>query len=188
MLSYYSIAIFSRRAIFIGGHFMMGALLMLTGYFIQQKQAELVLLTLSSHIIIYQATQGATLFIYIAEIANNDAIMGMCLFMMMFCTTVQSLTSTYLINAVLGIDGLFFGLGGIQFIAVFWFLIGLKETQTLSATEKKKIYWPESLRQSESDSAIKGAPAAIEKPIMSQGSQLVVGAPLLTEGDSIQEN
>ena len=56
MLSYYSIAIFSRRAIFIGGHFMMGALLMLTGYFIQQKQAELVLLTLSCHIIIYQAT------------------------------------------------------------------------------------------------------------------------------------
>lgn len=80
------------------------------------------------------------------------------------------MTSTYLINAVLGIDGLFFGLGGIQFIAVFWFLIGLKETQTLNATEKKKIYWPEHLRQSETDSAIKGAPAAIEKPILSQGS------------------
>lgn len=36
-LSYYSIAIFSRRAIFIGGHFYMGVLLFLTGYFISIK-------------------------------------------------------------------------------------------------------------------------------------------------------
>lgn len=35
ILSYYSIAIFSRRTIFIGGHFMMAALLTLTGYFIR---------------------------------------------------------------------------------------------------------------------------------------------------------
>jgi len=53
ILSYYSIAIFSRRAIFIGGHFFMGALLVMSGYFISIKQAELVLLSLCCHIIIY---------------------------------------------------------------------------------------------------------------------------------------
>ena len=34
ILSYYSIAIFSRRAIFIGGHFFMGILLVMSGYYI----------------------------------------------------------------------------------------------------------------------------------------------------------
>jgi len=35
VLSYYSVAIFSRRAIFIGGHFVMGVLLLMSGYYIQ---------------------------------------------------------------------------------------------------------------------------------------------------------
>lgn len=34
-LSYYSVAIFTRRALFIGGHFFMGALQLMCGFFIQ---------------------------------------------------------------------------------------------------------------------------------------------------------
>jgi len=37
ILSYYSVAIFSRRAIFIGGHFFMGVLLVMSGYYIHIK-------------------------------------------------------------------------------------------------------------------------------------------------------
>ena len=80
ILSYYSIAIFTRRTIFIGGHFFMGTLLLLTGFFIRIQQVELVLLALCSHIVVYQATHGSAMFIYIAEIANHDGILGMCVF------------------------------------------------------------------------------------------------------------
>ena len=58
----------------------MGALLMLTGYFIRIMQVELVLLTICSHIDVYQATQGAIMFIYIAEVATYDGILGLCVF------------------------------------------------------------------------------------------------------------
>ena len=70
--------------------------------------------------------------------------MGLCLFMMMFCTTIQSMSSTYLMNALLGVDGMFFALGFVQVLAFFFFLIAMKETQGLSASEKKKLYLPES--------------------------------------------
>ena len=80
ILSYIVISTFSRRTIFIGCHFFMGALLMLTGYFIRIMQVELVLLTICSHIVVYQATQGAIMFIYIAEVATNDGILGLCVF------------------------------------------------------------------------------------------------------------
>jgi len=53
ILSYYSVSIFSRRTVFVGGHFFMGVLLFLTGYYIHIKQAELVLLSLSSYCIVF---------------------------------------------------------------------------------------------------------------------------------------
>jgi hypothetical protein len=34
ILSFYSVAIFSRRTLFIGGHFFMGVLLLMSAYFI----------------------------------------------------------------------------------------------------------------------------------------------------------
>lgn len=56
IVSYYSIAIFSRRAIFIGGHFFMGLLLVVSGYYIHMQQPELVLLSFCSFVVIYQST------------------------------------------------------------------------------------------------------------------------------------
>ena len=49
----------------------------------------------------------------------------------MILTTVQSMTSTALMNGILGVDGLFFVLGVIQIIGLFVFLFSLKETQGL---------------------------------------------------------
>lgn len=155
ILSYYSIAIFSRRTIFIGGHFFMAALCTLTGYFIRQKQVELVLLAVCSHIVVYQATQGAAMFIYIAEIANHDGLLGLCIFMQMVSTTLQSMSATWLMNGVLGVDGLFFVLAVIQVIAVICFTFFMKETQGLKPAEKKVLYTPAHLRPNESRQAEK---------------------------------
>lgn len=56
ILSYYSVAIFSRRAIFIGGHFFMSVLLIMSGYYMHINQPELVLLSLCSFVAVYQAS------------------------------------------------------------------------------------------------------------------------------------
>jgi hypothetical protein len=111
ILSYYSVAIFSRRAIFIGGHFFMGVLLGMSGYYIHIDQPELVLLSFCSFVIVYQASQGSCLFIYIAEIVVNEVAMGLALFTLMLAMTIQSMFSTYLINSKMGLDFLFYSLG-----------------------------------------------------------------------------
>jgi len=88
IISYYSIAIFSRRAIFIGGHFIMGVLLCISGYYIHLNQPELVLLSFCSFVVVYQATQGSCMYIYIAEIVVNELAMGLALLCMMLTMTV----------------------------------------------------------------------------------------------------
>jgi hypothetical protein len=159
ILSYYSIAIFSRRTIFIGGHFFMAALLTLTGYFIRINEVELVLLTICSHIIVYQATQGAVMFIYIAEIANHDGILGLCVFVQMVFATLQSMSTTALMSGALGVDGLFFVLGVVQVIALVCFSVFMKETQGLKPAEKKQLYTPAHLRAAEKKSLDAGKTA-----------------------------
>ena len=132
ILSYYSIAIFSRRAIFIGGHFFMGVLLMTSGYYIHINQPELVLLSFCSFVVVYQASQGSCMFIYVAEIVVNEVAMGLSLFSLMLAMTIQSMFSTYLINSKMGLDVLFYVLGLIQLVPFLYFAICLRETQGLS--------------------------------------------------------
>lgn len=64
-------------------------------------------------IIIYQATVGSVLFVYIAEIVTSDATMGLVVFTLMFLLTIQSCTTTLLINSPLGIDGISYALGAL---------------------------------------------------------------------------
>lgn len=140
ILSYYSIAIFSRRAIFIGGHFFMGVLLVMSGYYIHINQPELVLLTFCSFVVIYQASQGSCMFIYVAEIVVNEVAMGLSLFSLMLTMTIQSMFSTCLINSKMGLDVLFYILGLLQLVPFLYFALCLKETQGLSTQQKKKLY------------------------------------------------
>ena len=133
ILSYYSVAIFSRRSIFIGGHFFMGVLMIMSGYYIHINQPELVLLSFCTFVVVYQASQGSCLWIYVAEIVVNEVAMGLALFTLMLAMTIQSMFSTYMINMKWGLDVLFYSLGLIQLIPFFYFLIFMKETQGLSA-------------------------------------------------------
>lgn len=89
----------------------MGVLLCISGYYIHVNQPELVLLSFCSFVVIYQATQGSCMYIYVAEIVVNEVAMGLSLLCMMLTMTVQSLFSTYLINGKLGLDVVFYGLG-----------------------------------------------------------------------------
>ena len=56
VLSLWTIKYLSRRAIFIGGHLVMGILLFMVAHFIDTKQPELVLINICLFIITYQAT------------------------------------------------------------------------------------------------------------------------------------
>lgn len=82
------------------------------------------------------------MFIYIAEIANHDGLFGLCIFIQMILIVLQSCSSNYLMNEVLGVDGLFFAFGIIQIIALVIFSFTLKETQGLKPAEKKVLYTP----------------------------------------------
>lgn len=139
ILSYYTISMFTRRAIFVGGHFIMAALLFISAYFTQIKNVDLVLWTLCAFIIVFQATQGTVIFIYISEIVCSEAAMGLALFVLMICLTVQSMFGPLIYTSKLGIDGMFFALGLIHVAAFTMFFFFLKETQGLSSAEKKKL-------------------------------------------------
>jgi len=140
ILSYYSIAIFSRRAVFIGGHFFMGVLLVMSGYYIRINQPELVLLSFCTFVVIYQSTQGSGLFVYVSEIVVNEVAYGLALFTLMLTMTFQSMFATLLINNKWGLDIVFYALGLFQLLPVTLFVFGLKETQGLSTLQKKKLY------------------------------------------------
>ena len=51
ILSYYSIGWFSRKAIFVGGHFFMGLFLFICGYLIDQRLEDLTLISLCLFVI-----------------------------------------------------------------------------------------------------------------------------------------
>jgi hypothetical protein len=62
----------------------------------------------------------------------------------MFGLTVQSMFTTCLLNSKLGVSGMFYVLGVVQCIAFTSLFMFMKETQGLSASEKKRLYAIES--------------------------------------------
>jgi len=54
---------------------------------------------------------GSMFFIYVSEVVSSDSVMGLCIFTIQFCMTLQSMTTVWLLNSKLGVDGLFYLLG-----------------------------------------------------------------------------
>jgi hypothetical protein len=52
------------------------------------------------------------------------------------------MTTVALLNSKLGVDGLFYLLGGIQGVAFVTLAVFVKESKGLSDTEKKSLYSP----------------------------------------------
>ena len=147
MASYYTISMFSRRTIFIGGHLLMGMILCLSGYLMSLKQPDLVLYSLCSFVAVYQSTQGSCLFIYVAEIVVNEIAMGLALFSLMLAQTIHSMCSTYMINCKYGLDVILYAFGIFQLVPALYFTLCMRETQGLSAQDKKKLYVPVEMQQ-----------------------------------------
>lgn len=80
ILSYYSVSFFKRKTLFVGGHFIMGALLLMSGYYIHTLKHDLCLLCILIYIMIFQMTTGSLLFIYVSEVVSSDSVMGLCIF------------------------------------------------------------------------------------------------------------
>ena len=139
-MSYFTITLLSRRALFVGGHFIMCVLMFLTGFYVDMKKHDLALVCILLFIVVFQCTQGTAIFIYISEIVSSDSVMGLCLFAMMFGLTVQSMAFTQIMNSKLGVNGLFYVLGACQIIAFVVLSIFMKETKGLTAHEKKELY------------------------------------------------
>jgi hypothetical protein len=53
ILSYYSVSFFKRKTLFVGGHFIMGVLLMMAGYYIHTLKHDLCLLCIILYIITF---------------------------------------------------------------------------------------------------------------------------------------
>jgi hypothetical protein len=88
LLSYFTVSYFSRRALFIGGHFCLCVLLFMTGNYVENKHHDHALACILVYIIVFQCTTGSAIFIYIAEICDSDSVMGLCLFVLMFGLTL----------------------------------------------------------------------------------------------------
>lgn len=53
LMALWTVKYLTRRALFIGGHFVMGILHILCAYYIEEKKSELVLIYLCAFIVVY---------------------------------------------------------------------------------------------------------------------------------------
>jgi hypothetical protein len=105
------ISSFSRRAIFLGGHFICCILNFAIVYFVLNKRHDAVLYTLCLEIFLFNASLGSIFWIYLSEIANSDTVMGLCQFIGMTLLTFESSVATQVLNGKIGVQGMFMFLG-----------------------------------------------------------------------------
>ena len=81
-----------------------------------------------------QMGTGTCWWIYVGEVANATAN-GLCVMMMMVVLIAQSLTTNTIIDAI-GVQGMFYILGGSQFIFIFILHFAMKESKGMSIEER----------------------------------------------------
>ena len=96
----------------------------------QKNSIGAVLASIVIYLIAIQNGNGSAFWVYCGEVANATAN-GLCVFVLMGVLLIQSLTTATLIDAM-GVAGLFYTLGGIQFIIAFIFHLVMKETKGLT--------------------------------------------------------
>lgn len=139
-LSNFTVSIFTRRQLFIGFHFLIGISLMMAGYCVRLQNADLVLTGISLMILSFQMSNGSAFWIYVGEIATEQAI-GLCLLMLMGLLLIQSLVANALMSAM-GYEVFFYVFAGFQLVICAVFYVFLRETKGLSNEQKMKLYAP----------------------------------------------
>ena len=142
----YSARAFSRRFLFIGGHFTMGLCHLAIGLFILLNKSTLALVAILLFLFCFQNTSGAITWLYCSEVAVDSALgfVGTSGYAVIF---VLTLTIQPMMNSSIGQSGTFFIFGIISLAGAVWCHLYLKETSNgLSDKEKKSLYIPDDIK------------------------------------------
>lgn len=140
--SLYSAKHFSRRFLFIGGHFGMGMAHIAVGICILLVWANLALVSMLIFMFIFQNSSGCITWLYCSEVAVDVAlgVVGVAGYFTIFWL---SLYTVPLMNSGLHQSGTFFLFGVVSIFASAWCFYYLKETSGgLTDKQKKSLYVP----------------------------------------------
>ena len=132
VLSNFTVALFSRRKLFIGGHMLMGVFLSLIAIGVNIGQPTLILSCIVAFIISLQTSNGTCFWVYCGETVTPVGL-GLCLFMLMGYLTIVIFIAPMLVTGSFGVANTFFLLAGFQVITCVTLFLWLRETTGLTA-------------------------------------------------------
>ena len=141
--SLYSAKTFSRRFLFISGHFTMGLAHLWIGFSILIGKGTWAIIGILLFLFCYQNTSGAITWLYCSEVAPDITLgfVGTAGYGTVFLLTLTM--QPMMDSAFLGQPGTFFIFGIISILGAIWCIIYLKETSGgLTDKEKKSLYIP----------------------------------------------
>jgi len=140
-VSLYSGKAFTRRFLFIGGHFAVGLCHLGIALFILLEKSTVALVCIFLFLFCYQNTSGAITWLYCSEVAVDSAL-GLVGTSGYFVIFVLTLTIQPMMESSMGQAGTFLLFGLISIVGAVWCIFYLKETSTCSSDkEKKELYF-----------------------------------------------
>ena len=144
-LSIWTAKSFSRRAIFIWGHALIGVAHICVGIFAYLEMPTAVLISMLFFIFLFQNSSGCITWPYCAEVAV-DVVLGFVGFTGYFVVFILTLTTQFMMTSkLLEAWGTFWLFGFISLVAALWFHLYVKETKHLNDKEKKSLYIPKGM-------------------------------------------
>jgi len=138
--SIFSAKHFTRRSLFIWGHFLMGLSHIAVGVFAYLDQPTAVLMSMLSFIFFFQNSSGCITWLYCSEVAV-DLVLGFVGFTGYLVVFILTLTTQFMMESeTLHAWGTFWLFGGISLVAALWMHAYLKETKGLNDKQKKELY------------------------------------------------
>jgi NAD/NADP transhydrogenase beta subunit len=123
---------FSRRFIFIWGHFFIGIAHIAIGVFAYFEMPNFVLGSMCCFCFFFQNSSGCITWLYCTEVAV-DVVLGFVGFTGYLVVFILTLTTQFMMKSeTLHAWGTFWMFGGISLIATIWFQVFLKETYNLN--------------------------------------------------------
>ena len=140
---------FTRRSIFIYGHIAIGVTHILVGLFAYLDQPSLVLVSMLFFVFSFQNSSGCITWLYCAEVAV-DVVLGFVGCTGYFVIFLLTLATNFMMKSeLLHAWGTFWLFGSSSLVAAVWFAVYLKETKHLNDAQKKTLYVPHDLGDSD---------------------------------------
>ena len=123
---------FTRRFLFIYGHFFMGVAHIMVGVFAYMDYPTCVLISMLFFIFFFQNSSGCITWLYCSEVAV-DLVLGFVGFTGYLVVFILTLTTQFMMDSeILHSWGTFWMFGGISIIASIWMFLYVKETKYLN--------------------------------------------------------